>query len=105
MSDLSPLSGEERKSNFGAVRSVFDSQLGHGPMSDLSPLSGGERKSNFGAVRSVDDPEPTLDFASHNTKKRHSRPARGGMAEVVTTMHLFDLTHISRCRCPAQDRT
>jgi hypothetical protein len=46
------------------------------------------------------DPEPTLDFASHNTK-RHSRPARGGMAEVVTTMHLFDLTHISRCRCPA----
>ena len=32
-------------------------------------------------------PEPTLDFASHNTEKRHSRPARGGMAEVVTTMH------------------
>jgi hypothetical protein len=51
------------------------------------------------------DPEPTLDFASHNIKKRHSRPARGGMAEVVTTMHLFDLTHISRCRCPAQSRT
>jgi len=24
------------------------------------------------------DPEPTLDFASHNTKKRHSRPARSG---------------------------
>ena len=27
MSDLSPLSGEERKSNFGAVRSVFDPRL------------------------------------------------------------------------------
>ena len=38
-------------------------------------------------------------------QRMHSRPARGGMAEVVTTMHLFDLTHISRCRCPAQDRT
>jgi len=22
------------------------------------------------------------------------------MAEVVTTMHIFDLTRISRCRCP-----
>jgi hypothetical protein len=39
------------------------------------------------AEPSLFDPEPTLDFASHNTKKRHSRPARGGMAEVVTTMH------------------
>jgi len=29
----------------------------------------------------ANDPEPTLDFASHNTKKRHSRPARGGMAD------------------------
>jgi hypothetical protein len=74
-------------------------------MSDLSPLSGVKQKLDFGDVRAVEDPEPTLDFASHNTKKRHSRPARGGMAEVVTTMHLFDLTHISTCRCPAQDRT
>ncbi len=29
MSDLSPLSGEERKSNFGAVRSVDETQNGH----------------------------------------------------------------------------
>ena len=29
MSDLSPLSGEERKSNFGAVRSVDETQFGH----------------------------------------------------------------------------
>jgi len=39
------------------------------------------------------------------TKKRGSRPARGGIAEVVTTMHIFDLTRISRCRCTAHDRT
>ena len=55
MSDLSPLSGEERKLDFGAVRSVDGAPNGHGPMSDLSPLSGEERKSNFGAVRPVFD--------------------------------------------------
>jgi len=47
----------------------------------------------------------TLAGARSYTKKRGSRPARGGIAEVVTTMHIFDLTRISRCRCTAHDRT
>src|SRR5439155_24212120 len=36
------------------------------------------------------------------TKMRCSRPARGGVAGFVTTMHIFDLTRISRYRCPPQ---
>jgi hypothetical protein len=47
----------------------------------------GETGSSRPTTKMTRLPEPTLDFASHNTKKRHSRAARGGMAEVVTTMH------------------
>jgi hypothetical protein len=44
-------------------------------------LTVGKRTSRGQAISVAIDPEPTLGFASHNTKKRHSRPARGAMAE------------------------
>src|SRR6478736_1294989 len=48
MSDLSPLSGEERKSNFGAARSALD------PISDISAVA---PKRQRDAARRL--PEPT----------------------------------------------